>query len=176
MITPNAPPNTVESKAKTSVIRVPNDIVAVRPLYDSSFMNKNSLIIIPDSAKEMCDQGIVAHIGTNVRETADIKPGDHVFFKGYTGVLVKFEAEEYIFVNVDYIDFKLQDVPTTEIYGLYFKDTEGNYFRATYDMAMTLIRDSINDSDWFTDVDYKVDNRNRDPAETKRIRKDTWKK
>jgi co-chaperonin GroES (HSP10) len=173
----SSPPPTVALNTKQSIMKVPNDMVAIIPMDDADSYTRGGLIIRPDSAKERCDQGIVKYIGRNVRETSDIKPGDHVFFKGYTGTMVSLEGEgRMIFLLVDHIDFKLQDVPSTEVYGLYFRDREGEYFRATYSMAVELIRDAINETDWFKGIKYDAKVQNRTLKEIERKRKDLWKK
>jgi co-chaperonin GroES (HSP10) len=160
------------SMKKSTVVRIPNDMVAIQPLYDSDYYSKDSRIYRPDSAKERCDQGIVKYIGRNVPKE-DILPGDHVFFKGWTGVLVSLEGEgDLIFMPYDYIDFKLENVPTTEVHGLYFRDNEGEYFPATYEMAVVLMRDAIVYSEWFRGIKFKKDitKRTLDEIERKRGR------
>lgn len=117
------------------------DKVAVVPLFDPDTYGH---IIIPDAAKERCDQGIVKYIGAKV-ET--VKIGDHVIFSGYTGSTVEVEGEGslLIFLPEDACEAVLEE-PNTDVPGLYFKDIEGTYFTATYEQALVLIAKALNES------------------------------
>lgn len=157
----------------TSIVRVPNDVVAVQPLYDSDYYSKDSKIIRPDSAKERCDQGIVKYIGRNV--PPEIKCGDHIFFKGYTGTMVELEGDGILlFLPFQYIDFKLENVPNTEIHGLYFYDpTDKEYYQVTYEMAIVLIRDAVVNSPWIAGIKHKAAPA-RDYKDIERDRSKVW--
>lgn len=136
------------------MIRVPNNIVAIIPLFDSDFWNKDSKIIRPASTKERCDQGIVKYKGRDV--PSEIKVGDHVFFSGYSGSLFELEDEgKLILIPVDFVVARLDDIPIVEVPGLYFRDKDGEYFQATYEMAMTLVRDGISMAPYFKKIDVK---------------------
>lgn len=117
------------------------DKVAVVPLFDPDTFGH---IIIPEQAKERCDQGIVKYIGSKV-ET--VKIGDHVIFSGYTGSTVEVEGEGslLIFLPEDACEAILEE-PNTDVPGLYFKDIEGTYFTATYEQALVLIARALNES------------------------------
>jgi len=101
------------------------DRVAISPIYDSD-VSASGNIIIPNEAKERCDQGIVKYIGPDVSENIAI--GDHVSFSGYTGTTVRigsghgdYENDEIlIIVPEPFIVMKILGV-VTSLPGLYFK-------------------------------------------------------
>lgn len=133
------------------MLRVPNNMVAVLPLYDSDRWNKESRIIRPDSTKERCDQGIVKYKGKDVSE--DIQLGDHVFFSGYVGTLMELEDEgRLIFMPQDFVQCKMAQPEVLEVPGLYFRDTDGDYFPATYEQGLELMKDAIQGSQYFKHI------------------------
>jgi len=101
-------------------------------------------IIVPEMAKERCDQGIVKYHGPDVKT---VKIGDHVIFSGYTGSTVEIEGEGslLIFLPEDACEAVLEE-PNTDVPGLYFKAIDGTYFTATYEQALTLITRALNES------------------------------
>ena len=115
--------------------------VAVVPLFDP---DNYGHIIIPDAAKERCDQGIVKYHGPDCER---VKIGDHVIFSGYTGSTIEIEGESslLIFLPEDACEAVLEE-PNTDVPGLYFKALDGTYFTATYEQAMTLIARALNES------------------------------
>lgn len=95
--------------------------IAVSPIFDSN-TSPTGLIIIPDEAKERCDQGIVKHVG---EDCSEISVGDYVLFSGYTGTLVYVEGEgTVIIMHKDFVIGKLHP-PNTQVPGLYYRDKKG---------------------------------------------------
>lgn len=120
------------------MIRAIQDKVVIKPLYDRDITAGG--IIIPDEAKERCDQGIVVVTGPDVK---DIKIGQHVLFGGYDGTYVGLEGEgDFIILDEDAIKLELFS-PNTVCPGLYFKDKDGNYFTATVESAWQMIASAL---------------------------------
>lgn len=71
----------------------------------------SSGLIIPDSAKEKPKTAPVAWMGQI--ENAEIKPGDLVLFKPYTGTEMEFEGKKYLFLA--YADILAKVVETEKI-------------------------------------------------------------
>src|SRR5678810_1211728 len=80
------------------MMKLVKDRVAVTPIFDAD--TSPGGIIIPDIAKERCDQGIVKYIGPNVK---DIKIGMYVLFSGYTGTLVHIAGEGSVTVSYTHL-------------------------------------------------------------------------
>ncbi len=68
-------------------------------------------IIIPESAKEKPKMAPV--VAMSVIENAEIKPGDVVFFKHYSGTEIEFEGKKYLVLPYSEILAKI--VETEEI-------------------------------------------------------------
>ncbi len=68
-------------------------------------------IIIPDSAKEKPKTAPVTWMG--VIENAEIKPGDTVMFKPFSGTEIDFEGKKYLILP--YADVLAKIVETEEI-------------------------------------------------------------
>ncbi len=86
----------------------------VRPLHDRILLKrieeKESIkggIIIPDTAKEKPQEGLVVAVGNGkilengTKITLDVKAGDHVLFGKYSGTDIKVEGEEYLIIRED---------------------------------------------------------------------------
>lgn len=141
------------------MFRIPGDKVALIPIQDPEHIGR---IIIPDVAKQRTDQGVVKYIGP---ECTDFKPGQYVIFNGYSGTTVNIQdpdrpnapVERLIIVRQKFIYGEIIDFESTDIPGLYFRDREGGFFEATYEMAMELIGDAIRNAPWrqFNPVDKK---------------------
>jgi chaperonin GroES len=84
----------------------------VRPLHDRILLKrieeKESVkggIIIPDTAKEKPQEGVVVAVGNGkilengTRITLEVKAGDHVLFGKYSGTDIKIEGEEYLIIR-----------------------------------------------------------------------------
>lgn len=117
------------------MIRVPHNKVAVSPISDPD-RTASGLLYIPDVGKQRCDQGIVKYVGSDVQE---ITVGDYVLFSGYSGTTVIIEGEgNLIILPEEFITCRI-DPPDTNINGLYFRTSSGEYFTATYEMAVEVI-------------------------------------
>jgi chaperonin GroES len=86
----------------------------VRPLHDRILLKrieeKESIkggIIIPDTAKEKPQEGLVVAVGNGkilengTKITLDVKAGDHVLFGKYSGTDIKVEGEEFLIIRED---------------------------------------------------------------------------
>lgn len=93
--------------------------VAIRPLYDPDMLETASgvQLIIPDTAKGRCDQGIVKYVGEGCKLVSVL---DHVVFSGYSGTLLDIEGEDgqLIFMPEKFITCIVHDEPLL-IPGLY---------------------------------------------------------
>lgn len=135
-----------------------NNKVAIDPIFDYDFVevenanydgfsdeeimelrNKGLLgkLIIPDEAKEKCDQGLVKYVGPDVK---NVQVGDYVLFSGYSGTTVRLEGEGLVIIMPE--DFLVCGVepPETDIEGLYFRDETGQYWTCTYEMVTQFMR------------------------------------
>ncbi len=86
----------------------------VRPLHDRILIkrieeteNVRGGIIIPDTAKEKPQEGIVAAVGNGkilddgTRLSLEVKEGDRILFGKYSGTDIKIEGEEYLILRED---------------------------------------------------------------------------
>ncbi len=86
----------------------------VRPLHDRILIrrieeteNIRGGIIIPDTAKEKPQEGIVVAVGNGkilddgTRLNLEVKDGDHILFGKYSGTDIKIEGEEYLILRED---------------------------------------------------------------------------
>lgn len=132
------------------MIHLPRNNVACEPIFDP---DKIGSIWVPDQAKERCDQGIVKYIGPEVRS---VRPGDYVLFSGYAGTLMELKGEELIIILPDdFIVCKIK-TPPTEVPGLYFRDKDGTYFPATWEMVTKLSADAFKNAEWRRSFGVKV--------------------
>lgn len=99
------------------MIKLTTDKIAVTPIDDPSISRGG--IIIPEMAKERCDQGIVKYIGPDVQ---DVKVGMYILFSGYTGELVHVEGEGRIIIFPEkFAVCELVEPANVDVPGLYFK-------------------------------------------------------
>ena len=62
-------------------------------------------IIIPDTAKEKPQEGVVVAVGKGkilddgTRQNMEVKAGDHILFGKYSGTDIKVEGEEYLILR-----------------------------------------------------------------------------
>lgn len=120
------------------MIELVEDKVAIDPIWDSDY-SPSGLLIIPEEAKDRCDQGIIKYIGPDVKNH---QVGDYVTFSGYSGTLVRLEGEgTLIIMREEWLELIVHP-PETDIPGLFFQDKEGNYWPATHEMATTLIAEN----------------------------------
>ncbi len=68
-------------------------------------------IIIPDIAKEKPQMAPV--VGMSAIDNADVKPGDVVIFKAYSGTEIDFEGKKYLILP--YSDILAKIIETEEI-------------------------------------------------------------
>ena len=86
----------------------------IRPLQDRVILKRvkeeektKGGIIIPDTAKEKPQEGVVVAVGNGkildngTKLTLEVKEGDHVLFGKYSGTDIKVEGEEYLIIRED---------------------------------------------------------------------------
>ena len=86
----------------------------VRPLHDRILLKrieeKDSIkggIIIPDTAKEKPQEGLVIAVGNGkilengTKISLEVKDGDRVLFGKYSGTEIKVDGDEYLIVRED---------------------------------------------------------------------------
>lgn len=87
---------------------------SIRPLHDRLIVQRSdpetrtaSGIVIPDSAGEKPEQGVVLAVGPGKRDeqgqrvTPDVKAGDRVLFGKYGGQTVKLDGKEVLVLRED---------------------------------------------------------------------------
>ena len=81
------------------------DRVLVKPVEAKE--TKRSGIIIPDSAKEKPQEGVVAACGKGKTTedgkviALDVKPGDKILYGKYSGSEIKLDDEDYLIMHQD---------------------------------------------------------------------------
>ena len=96
----------------------------IRPLHDRVIVKRSeeerttaSGIVIPDSATEKPDQGVVQAIGSGKRDDSgkvialDVKVGDKVLFGKYAGQTVKVDGEELLVMREEDIMAIVESFP-----------------------------------------------------------------
>jgi len=80
------------------------DRVVVRPLEREEVTKSG--IVLPDTAKEKPQEGLVEAVGngrlieaTGKREPIDLKVGDRVIYSKYSGNEVKIDEQEYLIMS-----------------------------------------------------------------------------
>ena len=83
----------------------------VRPLHDRLIVKRVTEeekspggIIIPDTAKEKPQEGVVIAVGAGKQNDGkvvpvDVRPGDHVLFGKYGGTEIKLDGEEHLILR-----------------------------------------------------------------------------
>ena len=135
------------------MLKLPRGRVACVPIFDSSDSGISGTekgsgnIIILDEYRERVDQGIVKYIGAGVtRERYGFGIGDMVIFSGYSGELVSIEGEGlFIILPARFVVCAIIPEPT-QIDGLFFQDTDGDYWPATYESAMEIIAKALGET------------------------------
>jgi chaperonin GroES len=90
----------VSSVAHSSKIRPVGDRVVVRPAAKEEVTKSG--IVIPDTAKEKPQEGVVVAVGSGKllengkRVELEIKEGDRVLYAKYGGTEFKLDGEEYL--------------------------------------------------------------------------------
>jgi co-chaperonin GroES (HSP10) len=122
------------------MLNILEDRVAIVPVFDA---DKIGSLYVPEQAKSRCKQGLVKYVGPDVR---DVKPGDYVFFPGYTGTVFNLEDEGLLIIMKEKSIVALIDNnewKSTDVSGLYFRDRHGEYWTASYEQAMVMISKAI---------------------------------
>ena len=145
------------------MLKLPRNRVACIPITDSSDSGvkgydeaeaalgfqkpKSGNIELLDEYRERIDQGIVKYVGSGVtREKNGFGIGDMVIFSGYSGELVSIEGEGlFIILPARFVVAQIITEPT-QIDGLFFQDTEGNYWPATYESAIEIIAKALEET------------------------------
>ncbi|MCG8337150.1 MAG: co-chaperone GroES [Proteobacteria bacterium] len=86
----------------------------IKPLHDRVIVRRSdaeektaSGIIIPDTAKEKPQEGVVVAVGTGIRKEdgtvlpLDVKENDKVLFGKYAGTEIKIDGEELLMMKED---------------------------------------------------------------------------
>jgi chaperonin GroES len=86
----------------------------VRPLHDRILVQRieeketiKGGIIIPDTAKEKPQEGVVKAVGNGkilengTKLTLEVKEGDRILFGKYSGSEIKIDGEEYLILRED---------------------------------------------------------------------------
>ena len=139
------------------MIKLLRSNVAVVPIFDAD-TTPSGRIIIPDMAKARCDQGIVKYTGP---ECKSLKMGDYVVFSGYNGTMIRIEDEgRLIVMDEDFVSAVICEPANVSVKGLYFRGPNG-FFEATYEMAMEIIADEFQESEWRTNlgITNRIDSR-----------------
>lgn len=118
---------------------MPRKVVAVEPLYDKD-LSPSGLIVIPDSAKERCDQGLVKYIGEDCR---NVFIGAHVIFSSYAGQTLQIEGEGTLIILQEHEIAAIIETQPVDVEGLYFRDANGEYHTITYEQTLWLIANSL---------------------------------
>lgn len=124
-----------------TVLSVTGAFILIEPIPDSDKYDSSIDLVIPDSYKSRMDQGIVKFVGPKCQY---IEPGMWVTFPTLAGKNVFIESEHLMLIHEREIVavFHGYDVPVP---GLYHKDKSGNFFPATYEKSITLMKDAIRD-------------------------------
>ncbi|MBI5958972.1 MAG: co-chaperone GroES [Chloroflexi bacterium] len=56
-------------------------------------------LLLPETAKEKPQQGIIEAVGNEEDMTTDLKVGDRVLFPKYTGTEIKYAGKTYLLMN-----------------------------------------------------------------------------
>jgi co-chaperonin GroES (HSP10) len=135
------------------MLRLPKGKIACVPIFDTADTgikgHDGTNIVLLDKYRERVDQGIVKYIGKGVTvDRFGFGIGDHVIFSGYTGELVSVEGDGlYILLPARFVSCTVQTEPT-EVPGLFFEDEAGEFFPATYEMAVPLLAKAIEQAPW----------------------------
>ena len=86
----------------------------IKPLQDRVIVKRkdaetktDSGIIIPDTAKEQPQEGVVFAVGEGKKKddgsriTPDVKKGDNILFGKYAGTEIKINGEDYLIMRED---------------------------------------------------------------------------
>ncbi len=71
--------------------------VLVRPLEGEE--KTSGGILLPETAREKPQQGIIEAVGDEEEMTTDLKVGDRVIFPKYTGTEIKLDGVDYLIMD-----------------------------------------------------------------------------
>ncbi len=66
-------------------------------------------IVLPETAKEKPQQGIIEAVGDEEEMMTDLQVGDKVLFAKYSGSEVKLDGETYLLLNEDDVLARVKD-------------------------------------------------------------------
>lgn len=128
------------------MIKLVQDKVAIQAIPDAD--KSPGGIIIPDIAKERCDQGIIKYIGPKVKH---LKVGDYVVFGGYDGTTVSLDGEGTLIIMREVFIRMVLEPPDTAVKGLYFKT------KFDYKFVFNLIKETlIHSNGTLDDMVFKI--------------------
>jgi co-chaperonin GroES (HSP10) len=125
------------------MLTLPRTKIAVEILFEPDMIGS---LYVPDQAKARANQGLVKYIGPAVNS---VQIGDHILFGGYIGNTIHLEGEgSLIIVEEEFVQAIIIDEPT-HVPGLFCKNKFGDFFPATLESALPLLRDTIRSSKVF---------------------------
>jgi co-chaperonin GroES (HSP10) len=139
------------------MLRVKKTDVAVIPIFDppkthkilNAYTGKEEGLIIPETAKERSDQGIVKYIGS---EVDDVYYGDHVMYAAYDGTLVNLSGEGLLIILPRDKIVATIHPPETKIDGIYFKSKlDREELEALHNELKSIIREGLESGMFFAD-------------------------
>ena len=86
-------------------VRPLNDRILIRRIEEKETVRGG--IIIPDTAKEKPQEGVVEAVGNGkvlengTRLTMEVKEGDRILFGKYSGTEIKIDGQEYLILRED---------------------------------------------------------------------------
>jgi chaperonin GroES len=86
-------------------VRPLNDRILIRRIEEKETVKGG--IIIPDTAKEKPQEGVVEAVGNGkilengTRLAMEVKEGDHILFGKYSGTEIKVDGQEYLILRED---------------------------------------------------------------------------
>ncbi len=143
------------------MFQLPKGKIALTPIYDPDVTKGG--IIVPDQAKERCDQGIVKYISP---DEEFFKIGDYVLFSAYDGTLIQLEDEGMLIVMKSEALVAIINPPwyvNTVINGLYFKTKDGEFIEANYEMAVEIMSQALTENGFPNRIRFK-DRKSTGPA------------
>lgn len=81
--------------------------VLVRPLEGEE--KTSGGILLPETAREKPQQGIIEAVGDEEEMTTDLKVGDRVIFPKYTGTEIKLDGVDYLIMDESDILARIKD-------------------------------------------------------------------
>jgi len=72
--------------------------VLIRPLEEEKTFAGGQLVL-PDTAKEKPQQGVIEAVGDEEEMTTDLSVGDRVIYPKYTGTEVRLDGVDYLIID-----------------------------------------------------------------------------